>query len=147
MRILFFLLGMTLVACTNSSLQSELETVQNELTTARETIAELSAPANETGELVHIVLFKVKPDADQAAFIAEIKKLAEIETVRKLEVGPYEDMGDARALSDYGVIMEMTFADKAAYESYQKHPIHLALKDNTMSFLAGPPATYDFVTK
>lgn len=147
MKKLLFLLGMTLIACTNSSLQSELETAQSELAVAKATIEELKAEAGGAGALVHIVLFKVKPDADREAFIAEIKKLKEIEAVRELEVGPYEDMGDTRALSDYGVIMEMTFADKNAYENYQKHPVHLALKDNTMSFLAGPPATYDFVTQ
>ena len=64
-----------------------------------------------------------------------------------LEVGPFEELGDTRALSQYGLFMQMSFANKAAYEVYQKHPTHLALRENTGQFMAGPPVTYDFMKK
>lgn len=145
MKKLLLLSLLAVSACSDPALQQELDTVRSALDAARATIAELEAAEETEASLVHIVFFKVKPEADLSAFIAEIKKLEAIEVVQELEVGPREDVGDARALSDYGVIMEISFADMAAYEQYQQHPIHLALKDNTMDFLAGPPATYDFI--
>lgn len=138
---LLFIFLFIMVSCSNSKVQEELAAVKKAL-------AELEAKEpTEEGALVHIVFFKVKPDADRDAFIQEIKKLEAIKEVKELEVGPFEDLGDSRALSDYGVIMQMSFTDSIAYQQYQKHPIHLALKDNTAVFLAGPPATYDFLKK
>ena len=134
-------------ACADTQVQTELSIVKQQLATANEKINQLQAQIEPEGELVHLVLFKVKPDADQAALVAEVKKLEGIQEVMDLEIGPFEDLGDARALSDYTMLMQMSFADKAAYENYQKHPIHLALKENTGQFMAGPPATYDFVKK
>lgn len=99
----------------------------------------------QTGALVHIVFFKLKPDADQATVIAEIKKLEAIKEVQNLEVGPFKSLGDKRALSEYSLAMQMTFKDETAYQTYQKHPIHLALKKAVKAFLARPPATYDFI--
>ena len=99
------------------------------------------------GKLVHLVFFKVKSDTDQVALIAEIKSLENIKEVMDLEIGPFEDLGDARALSEYTILLQMNFADKAAYQVYQKHPIHLALQRNIGQFMAGPPATYDFRKK
>jgi len=41
----------------------------------------------------------------------------------------------------------MSLKNEKAYQDYQKHPIHLALKENTKQYMAGPPVTYDFVKK
>ena len=146
MKYLFFLLMLIFASCSNSAVQEELSKVQGELEEATTKIAELSAEIEPEGELVHLVFFKIKPDADQAALIAEIKKLEAIEEVMDLEFGPFEDLGDARALN-YSMVMQMSFTDTLAYQNYQKHPIHLALRENTKQFMAGPPATYDFVKK
>lgn len=143
---LFFSLFI-LVSCTDTATQDELSKVKSELATAKAKISELESSIEPEGDLVHVVFFKVKSDADEAALVAEIKKLEEIEEVMDLEVGPFEDLQDTRALSEYSVMMEMSFADEAAYQTYQKHPIHLKLKENAKPFLAGPPATYDFVKK
>ena len=70
-----------------------------------------------------------------------------IKEVMDFEVGPFENLGDSRALSNYSILMQMSFATIAAYKRYQEHPLHSALKENTSPFLAGPPATYDFRKK
>lgn len=144
-----------LTACSpNAEARLQAEQAQMELIRVKaaleEAQAELKAGQPDQGMLAHIVYFKLKSDLseqDKAAFIAEVKKLNQIEVVRDLQIGSFEDLGDARALSDYDMAMQMTFVSKADYEQYQQHPIHLALKENTGKYMGGPPATYDFLTK
>jgi len=152
MRYFSFLLLFILGSCSNAALETELATAKNALATAEfalqkanQEIATLKQ--GDAGKLVHVVFFKIKPDTDASVAIREIKKLQQIPEVQDLEVGTFEDLGDARALSDYGLMMEMTFDNKTAYDKYQQHPIHLALKENVGPFLAGPPATYDFIER
>ena len=147
MKYAFFFGLLTCLSCTNTSVQQELKIVKQELATAQEKINNLEAQIEPEGELVHLVLFKVKSDADQTVLVSEVKKLETIEEVMDLEIGPFEDLGDERALSDYSMLMQMSFANKATYETYQKHPIHLALKEKLGQFMAGPPATYDYMKK
>ena len=84
---------------------------KSKLESAEKALAEASKPqAASTSDddaypLVHVVYFKVKPDADQSKLIEEINKLEEIEVLQDLEVGSFEDLGDERALSDYQVVM------------------------------------------
>lgn len=144
MRYLLIIAIFALSACTNTAMQEELSAIKQELKTAKEKIDDLEAQIEPEGVLIHHVLFTVKPDADKTALITAIKKLEDIEEVLDLEVGSFEELGDARALSQYGVSVQMSFADKKAYEVYQKHPIHVALRENTKHFMAAPPATYDF---
>jgi hypothetical protein len=147
MKYLIFSSLFVVASCTNSALQKELEQAQNELKAAQETILQLEQASNTSGQLVHIVLFKLKSDADETAMLTEINKLEAIGDILELEAGIFENLGDPRALSEYTVIMEMSFADSVAYQKYQQHPIHLALKENVQPYLAGPPATYDFVAQ
>lgn len=77
--------------------------------------------------------------------IEEIKKLEAIEQVHEMQVGQFKDLGDQRALSDYELFLQMSFTDEAAYQTYQKHPIHLTLKEKAGAYLAGPPVTYDYI--
>lgn len=151
MRLLSFLLLSVLMSCSNAAIQSELETTklalketEIALTTVNQQLSDLQKV--ETAKLVHVVFFKVKAEAE-ADLIVEIKKLEGIPVIQDLEVGTFENLEDPRALSYYNIVMEMSFADKAAYEVYQKHPLHLALKDNTKSMMTGPPATYDYLEK
>lgn len=147
MKYLFLLLIGLSVACTNNAVQLELDLTKKQLEEAQQALSELETATATEGKLVHIVLFKLKSEADQAKMIAEIKKLEAITEIEELEVGPFQDLGDARALSDYAIIMEMSFQDATAYQKYQEHPIHQALKENTLSLLGGPPATYDYIKK
>ncbi len=141
----YFLFGSLIIlfACVDTNVKEELIMVRQQLETANKKITQLETE----GKLVHLVFFKIKPDTDQVAIITEVKKLKNIKEVLDLEIGPFEDLGDARALSEYTILLQMSFADKAAYEVYQKHPIHLALQRNIGPFMAGPPATYDFIKK
>lgn len=145
----YFLLGSLLIffACSDAKIKEELVAVKQQLATANEKISQLETQLEPEGELVHLVFFKVKPNAGQAALVTEVKKLEGIEEVMDFEIGPFENLGDDRALAEYSMLMQMSFANKAAYENYQKHPIHLSLKENLGSFLVGPPATYDFMKK
>lgn len=123
------------------------KTVEKELADAQAMIEDLKKQIEPEGELVHIVMFKLKPEADRAILFSEIKKLEEIQEVKDLEVGLFEDLGDKRALSDYEVTMTMSFDSKEDYKIYQKHPIHLALKAYVGGMVSDPPATYDFFKK
>ncbi len=137
------------VACSNPGantlVQEELTKVKTELATAKQNIESLKSQIEPEGELVHIVFFDLKADANADALTAEIKKLEGIEVVKDLQVGPFENLGDQRALSDYDMMMEMSFDNKSDYRTYQAHPIHLALKESAKAFLAAPPATYDYI--
>ena len=144
---IFFIFLSSLTGCSNSVVQEELVKVKNELATARTTIETLKSQIELEGELVHVVFFKLKQEANPDALISEIKKLGAIKEVKDLEVGPFEDVGDARALSDYHIMMKMSFDDIEGYKIYQAHPIHLALKESAKMMLAAPPATFDFMKK
>jgi len=145
MRKLLIFSVLLLVSCSDTAVREELTTAQKELATAQAKITKLEAQIESEGDLVHIVLFQLKPDADKEKLIEEVRKLEAIEVVKDLEVGEFKELGDARALSQHLIAMQMSFDDEAAYQIYQKHPIHLTLKDNTKTFMAGPPVTYDFI--
>ena len=97
--------------------------------------------------LVHIVFFKLKEGTDVDSLIYEIKKIEKIPGLKNLEVGQFKDLDDVRALSEYQVMMQMRFANRADYHIYQKHPLHLSLQENAKAYLAGPPVTYDYFAK
>ncbi|NET33485.1 MAG: Dabb family protein [Cyanothece sp. SIO1E1] len=126
-------------------MEEELATSKEKIAALESELTNLKAEEDKDAPLVHIVLFNLKEDADQAALIAEIKKLEAIEEIQDLEVGPYENLGDDRALSDYELIMQMSFVNNEAYQAYQQHPVHLTLKEAAKAYMGGPPATYDFM--
>ncbi|MEO1518730.1 MAG: Dabb family protein [Bacteroidota bacterium] len=136
-----------LFSCSDPNAQQQIATLRSELDAANEIMASIKAKIEPEGNLVHLVMFKLKADADANALVAEIKKLETIEGVMDLEVGTFEDLGDERALSEYGLAMQMSFQDAAAYQKYQQDPIHLALKEATKAYLAAPPVTYDFTKR
>ncbi len=140
----FFLLFLT--ACSDQNLQTQVNQLKSDLETAQSTIENLQTQIEPEGDLVHVVFFKTKPDADLNALGAAIEKLASIKEVKDLQYGSFEDLGDARAL-DFDLMMEMSFDSEADYKIYQAHPVHLQLKEAVKSFLAGPPATYDYLKK
>lgn len=139
---LFFSL-LFLVSCSNSALEQELTDTKEKLAKAE---AALNANVNndDKGALVHMVYFKLKPEADRVKLIKAINQLKEIEVLHNLEIGTFEDLGDQRALSDYQMMMSMEFKNEADYKIYQAHPTHLTLKKGLKMFLAGSPATYDY---
>ncbi len=95
--------------------------------------------------LVHQVFFKLKKGTDIKGLITEIKKLNNIPVLKHLEIGTFADLKDPRALSDYGLMMQMRFANEIDFQTYQTHPIHIALKEKGKAYLGGPPVTYDYI--
>jgi len=95
----------------------------------------------------HIVFFDLQDSLDNSDvdnFMQELNKLKAIEQLQSFSAGTFIDMGDARALSDYDICMQMVFRNRDDYNIYQEHPVHKALKSNVGSFLKSPPITYDF---
>lgn len=133
-----------LASCSNPKLEKELLETELKLKETAALLAEAKTDTAEKYPLVHVVYFKLKPDVDKGKLLEAIDKLEGIEVVKELEVGTFEDLGDERALSDYQVVMSMAFANKSAYEVYQGHELHLALKAAAKEMLAAPPATYDY---
>lgn len=75
----------------------------------------------------HIVLFQIKPE-----YRGEIDRLLEgfrgmrgrIEGLLELECGR-DVLGSERS---YDLALVCTFADRAAFDAYQTHPVHLPVK-------------------
>ena len=132
------------IGCSNGTLEQELKDTKNLLEKSEQLLTEL---VNKDYPLVHTVYLTLKPDADQVALISEINKIEAIEVLHDLEIGTFENLEDKRALSDYQLMMSMSFENEADYKTYQAHELHLALKENIVQFLAGPPVTYDYIKK
>jgi len=144
--ILLFGISIFVFACgQNASTNTEIEHLKQQLQTAQATIQKIES--NSKGRLVHIVYADLKPDANKANFIKEVEKLEAIKVVNNLEIGTFKDVGDSRALSDYEIIFQMDFANEKEYQTYQAHPVHLALKKAAGEYLAAAPKTYDFIHK
>ncbi|MGB1241059.1 MAG: Dabb family protein [Chitinophagales bacterium] len=129
-------------------LRAELQQKDAQLTALQQKLKEVEP--TEENLLVHLVFFKVKDDIsakDKTKLMQTLEGLAVIEEVKNLEVGNFEDLGDKRALSDYDVVMQMEFSSAADYKEYQEDERHLKAKGVLKSFLAGPPASYDFVVE
>lgn len=151
-KFLPILLCLVLFQCSDSVSQKELsrtkialQEAEKELELVQRKLAEVEK--ENLNRLVHLVFFKVNPTADQKALITKIKTLDNIAVVKELEVGPFEALGDPRALSEYQLMMQLVFENTADYKTYQEHPIHKDLQEYAKPFLAGPPASYDFVSK
>lgn len=142
--LMFFIFLAGILSCQNTQAVEELEKVKSELNAANEKIESLKAQIEPEGELVHLVFLKVKEEVEMTKLISELKSLAAIEGLKDFELGPFQNLDDSRALSEYDLLMEMSFDNEAAYQKYQADPIHLALKEKLKSMLAGPPATYDY---
>lgn len=146
--------GLILSGCQqNIELQKELLEAQMALeetqAALQEAKTELEArPVEKKGQLVHLVYFQLKPgitEEERSQLITEIENLKKIPGLEHLQVGRFKDLGDERALSEFGMVMQMSFANETAYRTYQSHPVHLELREKLSSFLVGPPVTYDFI--
>ena len=74
--------------------------------------------------IVHIVSFKYKSDADEAArndHRSKLRALATIDGIAELKVGA--DVVRSPRSYDTGLIV--TFRDRAALDAYQKNPRHV----------------------
>ncbi len=80
----------------------------------------------------HMVLFTLKDDIeenDRSYILGQAKKLAGIESVRRLEVGTLLDAKDEgykeRMWSDFQNALLIDFDDEDGLETYQKDPFHV----------------------
>jgi hypothetical protein len=72
----------------------------------------------------HTVVFRLKHppgSAEEAEFLAAATALAEIPGVQK-----FERLREVSPKNGYAFGFSMEFADKAAYEGYDRHPDHVA---------------------
>ena len=141
------LISFALISCGDCPVKKELESSQNQVNIANERIDYLESQLNRSGELTHIVLFDIKEGHDMNMVFAQMQKLSEIPGVKNFSFGPYKDLGDSRAASQYEMALSMTFADSTAYKLYQTHPIHLSAQSATRESLAGPPMSYDYISQ
>lgn len=76
----------------------------------------------------HVVLFKFKPEVDQAtreSFIAQLRRLKEnVDFVRSVSVGV--NFATAPRACDVALIVELE--DRAALAAYNDHPKHVPVK-------------------
>ncbi len=112
------------------------DAVQQELTS--------NTDASQKKRLVHLVWFKMKEGFDRDAFVKALRKMDDIEMVNDLEIGSFADLGDPRAMCDFGMVFRMSFENESDYRKYQSHPLHLQLKGKVGDFLTEPPVTYDY---
>lgn len=85
----------------------------------------------------HVVLFKFKPEVDNAArteFIDMLKQLAvDIEQVRSLEVG--ENFTESPRAFDVCLIVDVD--DEAALKAYAQHPDHQPVLQRVGEIMSG----------
>ena len=142
-NILFVCSFLCFIACNNPALNEELQKAKSQLVETKAALEACSTPA--TGQLAHIVLFKLtSPEAKDSVF-ALLRPLEDIEEVQSLELGSFEEVGDPRAISGYEIIARMHFKNEEAYRTYQEHPIHVDAREKASKFFAAPPATYDYL--
>ncbi len=143
-KILFSVLLLVLFSCSKLNSKQKLQGSEKSLKIDKQ---KTSLKKSIKGYLVHIVFVKLKPDVDKQILLHEIKKIEEIESIEDLKVGVFKELDDPRSLSNYQLALEIVFKDSLAYENYKKHPIHIALKQNTKQFLADIPSTYNFIVE
>lgn len=94
---------------------------------------------------VHAVYFYLKnpgSEADRDALHAGLKTLATVPDITTAFVGPPAETRRPIIDSSYDFAMVSVFADQAAHDNYQTHPIHLAFVD-TCSHLWDRVQIYD----
>lgn len=88
-----------------------------------------SSPMEQTYPVVHHVFFWLKNPGsitDRDQLVAGVKKLAGIETVRKLHVGVVASTEKRDVVDNSWAVSElMFFSDLAGQATYQSHPLHL----------------------
>lgn len=119
----------------------------NELNAAMQGRTERS---EASGKLVHVVYFDLKPDLTEkqkSTFFEDINKLKKIKFLLDLKIGTLAKSGDARMLSDFEMMMQMSFNSLDELAQYQAHKVHLELKKKAGNYLAAPPRVYDYWLK
>jgi len=92
--------------------------------------AEEKADDAKGGTIIHSVYFWLKDTAtkeDAATIVTDLKEmLGKLECVKQLDAGTPAPKGGGPVDDSYGVGLVVQFANQAAYDTYAKHPQHLA---------------------
>jgi len=132
----------------DAALRKELDTAVFKIDILEQQLNSKTTTAS--GDLVHLVYLDVKNDLEPKQYsklIEDLNQLQGIPDIKSFSLGDFKSMKDERALSDYEIIMSMSFQDEDAYQKYQAHPTHVALKEKLKNYIGGPPATYDYIQK
>lgn len=139
----------TLFSCDpDTALRKELDTAVFKIDMLEQQLKSNSTSVK--GELVHLVYLNTKNDLTEnqyAKLIEDLNQLQGISSLKSFSLGGFKSLGDERALSDFEIIMSMSFQNEEAYQKYQTHPTHIALKEKLKDYIDGPPATYDYIQK
>jgi Stress responsive A/B Barrel Domain len=82
---------------------------------------------------VHSVYFWLRDDlspADKAKFVDGIRSLTTIDVVKLGVIGTPADTNREIIDRSYSYALVVTFADAAAHDAYQVHPVHDAFREN-----------------
>lgn len=148
LSILCLCLIISITSCKDpdAALRKELDTAVFKIDMLERQLS--SKSMSESGDLVHLVYLNTQDNltGEELGQLKEaLNQLQGIEDLKSFNLGGFKDLKDERALSDYEVVMSMSFADEQAYQQYQAHPTHIALKSKLDRFLAGAPVTYDYI--
>ena len=98
----------------------------------------------EYSGLTHCVFLKLKDPQSTAEVKQQLLQLDSIKEVETIVVVVKTDVGDSRAL-DYDLLMIATFTNEAALKRYDQNEFHQQIRQQLKPYLAGPPATFDFM--
>jgi len=104
----------------------------------------------EGNQLVHIVFLKLNDNTtidQKKELIDAIEELHEVETLNQLVIGEIAETNDPRFISDDELVFYIWVNNMEDYEFYQKHELHLKLKEIAKNHLERAPAVYDFWTR
>ena len=112
-----------------TELETENETLQEQLAAALTQLTKVQQESNYQPGLIHSVFFWLKEDlsdTDRTAFLAGVNSLREVSSVQQMYVGPVAPT-EARGVVDntYSIALLVHFDDIAGQDAYQIDPIHL----------------------
>ena len=63
----------------------------------------------------------MRPDREEVAFLTTLPMLSDIPGVEDFEIA-----GETSLKNEFTFVVSMNFADQAAYDAYDNHPVHLS---------------------
>ncbi|HMQ46653.1 MAG TPA: Dabb family protein [Saprospiraceae bacterium] len=103
--------------------------------------------ADQARRLIHLVFLDLREDlspAQRDTFVNTLRSLKSIREIQDLQINTFQNLGDLRAMGQYELLFQTTFKNEADYQLYQQHPQHIQARESMKSYLAAPPATYDY---
>ena len=102
------------------------------------------------GELVHTVFLSLKDEVTQnrkEKIIKILKSLGEIKVTKGLTVSVKAETEDARAETNYDLVLQMAFKDLKDLHLYSVNSSHFEIRAQLKPDLASVPVVYDYWVK